>query len=325
MHKTKKLCVVESRRTCYNDNVGVTQLEDDKAITPDMAHDVPHANRNIKDGVFRLLFGEPENAAELYYALSGIKCTPDEVEIITLTAVVSGKRKNDLAFVVRSRAMVIGEHMASDYKNMPTRILIYFGQLCEKWIKVKEDERFLYGGKLYKIPTPEFVIFYNGIDERPAKETLKLSNAFMYEQDGTLGYLELEIPVYNINAGMNDEFVGGSDKLRQYSEFVAKLRELQKIYTDYEQAVRETVTHCIANDILAEFLRENGGTVVSILATEYNEEIARRVYAEERIEDERITIAKRFLKRGISVEIVAEDTELDLSTVIQLKEEVDNE
>ena len=29
------------------------------------------ANRQIKDGVFRLLFDDPEKAAELYYALSG--------------------------------------------------------------------------------------------------------------------------------------------------------------------------------------------------------------------------------------------------------------
>jgi len=38
-------------------------------------------------------------------------------------------------------------------------------------------------------------------------------------------------------------------------------------------------------------------------------------------EDRAIDIAKRMLKRGISIDVVAEDTELDISTVSQLQEE----
>ena len=76
------------------------------------------ANREIKDGVFRLLFDNPENAAELYSALKGVSCSPDEIQIITITTIISGKLKNDLAFVVRDRAMVLGEHMSSPYDNV---------------------------------------------------------------------------------------------------------------------------------------------------------------------------------------------------------------
>ena len=97
----------------------------------DTGTDSPSVNREIKDGVFKLLFEIPENAAELYSALKGAPCSPDEIQIITITTIISGKLKNDLAFVVRSRAMVLGEHMSSPYDNMPIRFLMYLGQLYE--------------------------------------------------------------------------------------------------------------------------------------------------------------------------------------------------
>ena len=86
--------------------------ETEKAIV-DAAIDSSSANREIKDGVFKLLFETPENAAELYSALKGTPCSPDEIQIVTITTIISGKLKNDLAFIVRGRAMVLGEHMSS--------------------------------------------------------------------------------------------------------------------------------------------------------------------------------------------------------------------
>ena len=286
--------------------------------TPPNNLDAPSVNRQIKDGVFRLLFETPENAAELYYALTGTKCTPDEIKIITITTTISGKLKNDLAFVVRGRALVVGEHMASPYANMPLRFLMYVGQLYEKWIKMKGEDDFLYRSKPYKIPTPEFIVFYNGATPKPAKEILKLSSVFEIDHDNSLGSLELEVPVYNINKGMNEELLLKSDKLRQYAEFVAKLREFNNDYTDYIQAVRETVNHCIANDILADFLREQGGKIVSILATEYNEETAKRVYATEQAEE----MAEKLLRMGLSKEQVSYVTKLSLETVFQIESEI---
>ena len=226
---------------------------DHETTRPDKNMDPPSAKREIKDGVFRLLFETPENTVELYYALKGIKCSPNEIQIITLTTTISGKLKNDLAFVVRGRAMVLGEHMSSSYVNIPARFLMYLGQLYEKWIKMKGEERFLYGSALYKIPTPEFVVFYNGTVTRPEKEALKLSSAFEYNCDNDLGTLELEVPVYNINKGMNAGLLNKSEKLRQYAEFIAKVRELNKLYDDYNQAVRDATRYCVANGILADF------------------------------------------------------------------------
>jgi len=285
----------------------------------DLGTDSPSVNREIKDGVFKLLFEIPENAAELYSALKGVSCGPDEIQIITITTIISGKLKNDLAFVVRGKAMVLGEHMSSPYDNMPVRFLMYLGQLYEKWIKMKSEEKYLYGSKLYKIPTPEFVVFYNGAPTRPEKETLKLSEAFEVEGDKDLGFLELEVPVYNINVDMNKELLRNSGKLRQYSEFIAKVRGFNKLYDDYTRAVREAVNHCIANDILAEFLREQGGKIVSILSAEFDLDVAKKVWREEAIEDKAMEMASNMIADGEPTERIMRYTGLAREEVEKLR------
>lgn len=268
--------------------------------------------------MFRLLFDNPEKAAELYYALSDDKCSPDEILIITITTTISGELKNDLAFVVRGKIMIVGEHMSSPYANMPVRLLIYIGLLYEKWIKMKGDEKFLYGSKLYKIPKPAFVVFYNGVEPRPEKEVLCLSKAFEDMTDTDLGFLELKVPVYNINKGKSEELFEKSPNLKQYVEFVAKLREFTKLYDDYAQAVKEAVSHCIANGVLAEFLGEQGGKIVSLLST-YDPEVAKRVYAEELLEDRNIEITKNLLALKMPKEQISQVTGLSIKEISDIE------
>ena len=289
-------------------------------ISNNAEFDTIPANRQIKDGVFRLLFDDKERAAELYNALSGETCSPDEIQIITITTTISGELKNDLAIVVRGKVMVVGEHMSSPYANIPVRILIYIGLLYEKWIKMKGEEKFLYGSKLYKIPTPAFVVFYNGLASRPEKEVLRLSSAYDDDMDMDLGLLELEIPVYNINKGMNTELFNKSPHLKQYAEFVSKLREFTDSYNDYAQAVQATVNHCISSGVLEDFLREQGGRIVSILST-YDPEVARRVQVEEAIEDKLMEIIRNMLEKDYSITSIFEVTGVHEKEILRIKNE----
>jgi len=309
------------------------------------------ANKKIKDGVFKLLFEVPENAAELYSALKDEKCSPEDVQIFTLTTAISGKLKNDLAIVVKDRALVLGEHMSSPYANMPIRFLMYLGQLYQKWIKVRGEGKFIYSSTLYKIPTPEFVVFYNGTIKKPEKEILKLSDAFMSKGDKKLGSINLKVPVYNINKGMNKELFKKSPNLKQYAEFIAKVREFSDLYEDYTRAVREAANYCIANDILADFLKKQGGSIVSILTAEFDIDVARSVWQEEAREEgrevgreegrevgreegreegievgreegkeeEKTETAISMLKDGMDVEIVVKYSRLSREKVLALK------
>jgi len=194
-------------------------------------------------------------------------------------------------------------------------------QAGDRLIKLLGENKFKYKSKLYKIPTPQFVVFYNGVDERPAKEVLRLSDAFMEESDHEkLGSLELEVVVYNINKGYNAEFLAKCPILRQYSDFIAKIREYEKSHKDYSSSVKAAVEYCIANDILANFLKKNGGKIVSILLTEFNEDDAREVWREEGIEEgiekgmekgkeaERLSFAKMLIHDKVPIDKIIQYT-----------------
>ena len=140
------------------------------------------------------------------------------------------------------------------------------------------------------------------------------------------------MPVYNINKGMNAELFGRSEKLRHYAEFIAKKRELLKLHADYERAVKGAVEYCIDNGVLADFLKEHGGRVVSILSTEFKMSDAVKVWKKEgreegmeagreagRIETQ-LEIARRMLSRNIAVHDVIEVTGLSAEQVIPLSQ-----
>ena len=273
---------------------------------------------------------EPESAAELYYALTGIKCEPEEVEMLTIETVISGKLKNDLAFIVRGKVMIISEHTSSICQNMPIRILIYTGRLYEKYIKIKGESELLYGSKLYKIPTPEFIVFYNGKPERQEKEVLKLSFAFEGEKNDMMGFIELEVPVYNINKGMNSEILSKSENLKQYAMFVDTWREYQENYKNPNRAAKDAIQYCIDNNILAKFLRKHGGDIVSVLMTEYDEEIAKKVWREEAFEEGiekgikkgMLITAKNALKKGVTTGFIKDITGFNETAIKKLQEEI---
>ena len=299
-----------------------------------LAEDDKSANREIKDGVFATLLRNPENAAEVYSSLHNEPCRPEEIQIFTIETVISGRRKNDAAIVAKNRIIALFEHMSTAYLNLPFRFLIYLGLLYEKWLTFNKDEEKIYSSKLYKIPKPEFVVFYNGETTRPEQETLRLSDAFV-ETGETFGDLELEVKVYNINKGMNEELMNKCSVLREYSEFVAKLKEFKAIYTkDYDTAVQKTVEYCISNNILEDFLREHGGNIMSILNIseerywEVQMEDAREEGMEEGIEKGiekgmlkgKIDVALNLLKLNLSIAEIAKATELSPEEIAKLTE-----
>ncbi|MCL1986913.1 MAG: hypothetical protein FWG64_02955 [Firmicutes bacterium] len=82
-------------------------------------------NRELKDGVFKMLLENPTNLAELHTALTGIPCKADDVQLFSLNMTISGSLYNDLGMIVRGRLIVLAEHMSSPYANMPFRMLLY--------------------------------------------------------------------------------------------------------------------------------------------------------------------------------------------------------
>ncbi|MDE6673290.1 MAG: Rpn family recombination-promoting nuclease/putative transposase, partial [Acetatifactor sp.] len=102
------------------------------------------SNREVKNSAFTTFFGEPENASELYAALGDTEVSPEDITYVTLEGVLFIARKNDLAFTVKNRVLVISEHQSTINENMPLRDLLYLGRTLEKLL----DEKNLYRRKM---------------------------------------------------------------------------------------------------------------------------------------------------------------------------------
>ena len=106
--------------------------------------------KTYKDRMFRMIFSEKEKLLELYNAVSG-KHYKDP-ELLTI---------NTLENAI----------------YMPLRLLHYISDLYESMVNPIK----LYGSSPVQIPPPRFIVFYNGIKEKPEREELCLSRLYRKE------------------------------------------------------------------------------------------------------------------------------------------------
>lgn len=92
--------------------------------------------------------------------------------------------------------------------------------------------------------------------------------------------LELKVVTLNINKGHNKELMKQCSKLREYAQYVAKVREYKE-EMGLDAAVNRAVDECIREGILREFLRKNKSEVVAMSIFEYDEEEEKRKLREE--------------------------------------------
>ena len=200
-------------------------------------------NRKYKDTIFRMLFKEKENLLSLYNAVNGTAYVDTNgLEITTLQDAVYMNYKNDVSFVFDFE-LNLYEHQSTVNPNMPLRDLIYVTTVLQGIIR-DED---LYSSKLIKLPTPRFVVFYNGTEPQPHKQILRLSDA--YEKQLDLPELELCVTVYNINYAENKELLETCKVLKEYAQYVAIVRKFA-MEKPLEKAVEQAVDTCIKNGIL---------------------------------------------------------------------------
>lgn len=222
-------------------------------------------HRNYKDTIFRMIFREKKNLLSLYNALNGTAYeNVDDLEITTLENAVYMNYKNDISFVFDFE-LLLYEHQSTCNPNMPLRDLLYVTRVLQNRIKGEN----LYSKTLIKIPTPRFVIFYNGTDFQPEQQVLYLSDAFEKKQDEPS--LELSVTVYNVNLGQNHHLMKACRLLREYAQYVAQVRSYAE-KLPLTEAVEQAVDNCIKNGILADFLAKNRTEAIAVSIFEYDEE-----------------------------------------------------
>ena len=238
------------------------------------------ANRNYKDTVFRMLFREKKHLLGLYNAIGGREYEdPEKLDIVMLESAVYLGMKNDLAFLIDMR-LYLFEHQSTVNPNMPLRFLQYVSAEYEK-LTASED---LHRRALVKVPAPHFVVFYNGVEQCAEHQELRLSAAYEVAEEAP--ELELRVQVLNINEGFNEDLKEACRTLREYMQYVDKVRAYIKDMP-IDEAVDRAVEECIGQGILREFLLQNRAEVKHMSIFEYNEEDVRQVIREEAYEDGR--------------------------------------
>lgn len=232
-------------------------------MTRETNENTPVANRKFKDTVFRMLFSEKEALLSLYNAVNSSNYTDaDALEIVTLENAIYMGMKNDLAFILDMN-LYLYEHQSTVNPNIPLRDLFYIAAEYQKLI----DRKSLYSSAIQKIPTPGFFVFYNGIEPLEDCCISRLSDAFLHT--GAEPALELIVTTLNINEGHNCELMQHCRKLKEYAQYVAKVRKYAE-QLPLEDAVERAVTECIRENILADFLKKNRAEVVAMSIFEYD-------------------------------------------------------
>ncbi len=222
--------------------------------------------RTYKDRLFRMIFMEKrENLLSLYNAVNGTHYTnPEDLVINTLENAIYMNMKNDISFIF-DFFLNLYEHQASFNPNLPLRKLFYLSRLLQGLVVNKN----LYGSKQIKIPTPKFVVFYNGTSKMPERQMLRLSEAF--EKPMEQPEVELCVTVLNINPGNNRTLLESCCLLKEYMLYVEKVRNYARELS-IQEAVDRAVTESIREGILAEFLTKNRAEAIEVSIFEYDEE-----------------------------------------------------
>lgn len=225
------------------------------------------ATKKYKDTIFRMLFENKENLLSLYNAMNHKNYTDaDALQVVTLENSIYMGMKNDLAFILDMN-LYLYEHQSTYNPNMPLRDLFYISNEYQKLVVQKS----LYSSVLQKIPAPKFVVFYNGTKEIEDVSEFRLSSAYECQTDDP--DLELRVTVLNVNEGHNQELMEHCQTLKEYAQYVAKVRKYTSLgEVSLEDAVECAVEECIKEGILAEFLIQNRAEVISMSIFEYNKD-----------------------------------------------------
>ncbi len=275
--------------------------------------------REYKDRLFKKIFGDTTEESkrwrlDLYNALNGTAYTdPDELKLTTIENVIYVTMKNDISFLIGSQ-MNLYEQQSTFNPNMPLRGLMYFAQLYQMNLSARGLD--LFGSTLVKIPSPSFIVFYNGDREMPDVSEQKLSDAF--EPAGSGKGFEWTAKVINIGGNHSGDLLKRCRALYDYCSYVDRVKGNLKTGMPKKAAVGEAVDYAIKENYLDGFFKSQKMEVMNMSLTEFDQE----EYDRNRRREEKEEIAQNMLARNYPVTDIAEITGLSLADVARLSEEL---
>ena len=223
--------------------------------------------RNYKNGLFLMIFGNKPALLSLYNAIRGSNYTnPDDLIINTIEGVLYLGMKNDVSFIINNE-LNLYEAQSSWNPNMPLRGLFYFSRVYEGYIA--EHDLNIYSQTLLKLPTPNYIVFYNGTKEDGDSRILRLSDSFI-KHDGEEACLECTATMININYGHNKKLMEACRELYEYSYLIEQIRIELRQNHPLSDAVDLAVANCIDNNILKSFLLRHQAEVKHMILEEFD-------------------------------------------------------
>ena len=239
-------------------------------------------NRTFKDSLFRSIFKEKTSLLSLYNAIRGSNYTdPEDLTINTLENVLYLSMKNDVSFIINNELNLF-EAQSSWNPNMPLRGLLYFAQLYKGYLE--EHQLNIYSYKLLQLPTPKFIVFYNGTKNDGDTRTFRLSDSFI-NNNGEEACLECTATMININYGHNQKLMNACRGLYEYSYLINQIRIGTTNNLPLPDAIEQAVHHCIQNNILKDFLTKNRAEVTNMILEEFDFQKYLRLEKEESYSD----------------------------------------
>ena len=235
-------------------------------------------NRIYKDRLYKMIFNNKSELLKLYNAINGTHYDdPAMLTITTLDNAIYMTMENDLSFIIDMR-LALYEQQSTVNPNLPLRFLMYIADIYSAYVK----DMNIYSSKKLQIPLPSFVIFYNGVQSQPDRAEFLLSELFHPTSNEPA--LELKAVMLNINKGHNQELMNACHTLRDYSEYVARIRTYSG-ELPFADAVEKAITECIQENILRDFLLKNRAEAKAMSIYEYDEEKTMRMFRKETLED----------------------------------------
>lgn len=171
-------------------------------------------------------------------------------------------------------------------------------------------QRDLYSSKRKMIPTPKYVVFYNGPDNRPEQEVMRLSDSFL-NKNTSEGYvapsLEVQALVLNINYGKNKKILEQCRPLEHYSKFVSYVKMAIEEGNSLSDALDIAIDKAIKEDLLDGFFEDHRNEVKEMILSDYDPEKLKKVFYRDGAEDKEEEILQNLgLTKEQYEEILAE-------------------
>ena len=271
-------------------------------------------NRTFKSTLFIMLFEDRKNLLELYNAITGKHyADPELLEINTLENAIYMSMKNDVSFLIDGR-LSLYEHQSTKNPNLPLRFLLYISHLYSR-LTVKAN---LYGETIVRIPAPEFIIFYNGKDQMPERQLLKLSDMYSVKEEKPK--LELEATLLNISGTNNRKLKEACRTLRDYAIYTDKIRAYTETM-ELAEAVDRAINECIEEDVLRDFLMEHKAEARAMSIFEYDQERHMQQEREAGIEKGRRQGEEQLLRRLVQKKLAKGMNIADIAEALEETEE----